>query len=68
VKDVLHIAELSLQKFSKSLCGFSIVGVLVESVDSDEKKDQIVKVLELQQQLQSEKRNLMQNEMKLLLT
>ncbi len=39
VKDVFHIVELSLQEFSKSLNGPSTYGVLVEGVDSDEKKD-----------------------------
>ncbi len=67
MKNVFHIAEFYLQEFSKSLSGLSTDGVLVECVDSDGKKDQIVKVLGLQQQLQSEMRNLMQNEMKLLI-
>jgi cAMP phosphodiesterase len=65
VKNVFHIAELYLQEFSKSVSGLSTDGVLVKCVHSDEKKDKIVRVLDLQQQLQSEKRNLMQNEMKL---
>jgi hypothetical protein len=38
VKDVLHIAELSLQGFFQSLSGLSIDGVLVKCVDSDEKR------------------------------
>jgi hypothetical protein len=38
VKDVFHIVELSLQELSKSLSGLSINGVLVECVDSDEKR------------------------------
>ncbi len=47
VKDALHIVELFLQEISKSLTELSIDGVLVECVDSDEKKDQIGKVLNL---------------------
>jgi hypothetical protein len=47
VKDVLHIVEFFLQELSKSLSGLSTYGVLIECVDSDEKKDQVAKVLNL---------------------
>jgi hypothetical protein len=48
VKGVFHITKLSLQEFSKSLSGLSTNGVLVECVDSDEKKDKIARILDLQ--------------------
>jgi len=49
VKDALHIAELSLHEFFKNLNGLSTYGVLVECVDSDEKKGQATMVSNLQQ-------------------
>jgi hypothetical protein len=47
VKDVLHIVEFSLQELSKSFSGLSTYGVLIKCVDSDKKKDQVTRVLNL---------------------
>ncbi len=56
----------TLHELSKSLSGLSTYGVLVECVNSDEKKDQATMVSNLQQ-LWSKEKKFMKNEMKLLL-
>ncbi len=66
VKNALNGAKLSLKELSTNLGGLSTDGVIIKSIDSEQKEVETSKVLELQQQFHFEEKKFKYAELKLL--